>query len=370
MRTRTAFCVPLYLGVILVLSVTNGPHEGLADMVKIVSPSEADGIDGNGGGGEFDNIPFHVMWSYPATDFGVNKGMVTLFSARPDAILVTEPQVSYYQHAEFRLSTTPNAAPDLDPVFANNVGDDMKLVYDGPFSVATEDTLPFSGPPRPFTYDINMYQPFYYDPSLGNLLVDLIAPFGYFPSQHDDEHTNDSTGVVFSADVNAASGVNFPWSTVFQFSIVPGDLVPLDVKPGNASNPINPKSNGVIPVGVLSTLDFDATLVDPETVRLGDSALINEGGVPVAPLRWSYKDINHDNVADLYLKFSTRNLVDNGALGPFSESTMLTGNLFASAGGTPIVGSDLIRIVPAGVPEPSAIWLVMLGLTGLIGIRR
>ena len=42
----------------------------------------------------------------------------------------------------------------------------------------------------------------------------------------------------------------------------------IDIKPGSDPNPINPGSNGLIPVAILSSEDFDATTVDPATIEL------------------------------------------------------------------------------------------------------
>ena len=52
---------------------------------------------------------------------------------------------------------------------------------------------------------------------------------------------------------------------------ITGDIV---VKPGDdheSGAPVNPSSNGVIPVAILTTDTFDATTVDPGTVRFGPS---------------------------------------------------------------------------------------------------
>ena len=53
--------------------------------------------------------------------------------------------------------------------------------------------------------------------------------------------------------------------------------VAVDIKPGSCPNPLNVKSKGVLPVAVLGTEEFDATQMDPASVRLE--------GVP--PLRWA-----------------------------------------------------------------------------------
>ena len=46
-------------------------------------------------------------------------------------------------------------------------------------------------------------------------------------------------------------------------------IVAIDVKPGSVPNSINPKSHGVTPVAILTTATFDATMVDPSSVRFG-----------------------------------------------------------------------------------------------------
>jgi len=49
--------------------------------------------------------------------------------------------------------------------------------------------------------------------------------------------------------------------------------VAIDIKPGSYPNPINLGSHGLTPVAILSTLDFDATIVDPETVLLAGAGV-------------------------------------------------------------------------------------------------
>ena len=86
--------------------------------------------------------------------------------------------------------------------------------------------------------------------------------------------------------------------------------------------------------------DFDALDVDVDTILFGDP-----NGNSVAPLRSSEEDVNDDGLIDLTLKFSMRELVDNGALGDMSVEGILIGLLLD---GTPFEGSDAIRLVPPG----------------------
>ena len=43
--------------------------------------------------------------------------------------------------------------------------------------------------------------------------------------------------------------------------------IDIDIKPGSCPNAINPNSNGVVPVAILTTDSFDASTVDAPTVH-------------------------------------------------------------------------------------------------------
>lgn len=75
--------------------------------------------------------------------------------------------------------------------------------------------------------------------------------------------------------------------------------VTIDIKPGETPNSINPRSNGVIPVAILSTPSFDARTVDASSVRFGP------GKSPEAHGRGHVEDVNGDGRPDLMLHFST-----------------------------------------------------------------
>ncbi len=160
--------------------------------------------------------------------------------------------------------------------------------------------------------------------------------------------------------------------------------VPFDIKPGGDVNPINLKSNGVLSTAILSTNDFDVSDINVSTLLFGDPLLLDDNGIGVSPLRYSFQDVSHDGLMDLSLKFSMRDAVDYGALGPDTIEGLITGELFD---GTLIEGLDSIRIVPpngsngssgangssiqvSAIPEPSTLTLAACALLGLIGRRQ
>jgi hypothetical protein len=113
--------------------------------------------------------------------------------------------------------------------------------------------------------------------------------------------------------------------------------VAVDVKPGNAENPVNPGSNGVIEVALLGAEDFDVMDVDVASLALG----VN--GAPAQ--EFGFEDVDGDGWMDLVALYSVP------ATGTaYSDTSMcLTG---ATLNGVELSGCDAIRTVPK---PPSAL---------------
>lgn len=107
--------------------------------------------------------------------------------------------------------------------------------------------------------------------------------------------------------------------------------VSIDIKPGSFPNSINPRSQGVIPVAIL-TDTFDATTVDPLSVKFGRDGATESHG------RSHIEDVDSDGDLDLILHFRTQ---DTG-IQCGNTSASLTGETF---NGAAIKGSDSIRTV-------------------------
>ncbi|MHC4301451.1 MAG: hypothetical protein ACYS7Y_29645, partial [Planctomycetota bacterium] len=88
----------------------------------------------------------------------------------------------------------------------------------------------------------------------------------------------------------------------------PGSVDPIevdiDIKPGSDPNPINPGSNGLIPVAILTTDDFDAATVDPATVTLAGAQVAVRGKADKRMARM--EDVDDDGDLDLMLQVETQ----------------------------------------------------------------
>ena len=76
--------------------------------------------------------------------------------------------------------------------------------------------------------------------------------------------------------------------------------VSIDIKPGSFPNSVMPSSNGVIPVVILTTDDFDATTVVPLSVEFGPLGATESHG------RGHIEDVDSDGDLDLVLHFRTQ----------------------------------------------------------------
>lgn len=135
----------------------------------------------------------------------------------------------------------------------------------------------------------------------------------------------------------------------------PTPEVPVDIKPEGCPNPLNTDEEGVLPVAVLGTDDFDATQIDPASVELeGVSSLRSDSedvATPFEPLMGKKEvtdciEAGPDGFEDLTLKFDTQEVVK--ALGTIMDDEVrvlkLAGNLKPEFGGTPVIGEDVVVV--------------------------
>ena len=104
----------------------------------------------------------------------------------------------------------------------------------------------------------------------------------------------------------------------------------IDIKPGSDPNGVNVRGNGLIPVAILTTADFDATTVDPSAVTFGPS-----GASPAHEGR-HVEDADGDGDLDLVVHFRTQ---ETGIACDDTDAT-LQGE---TRDGTAIYGTDAIK---------------------------
>ncbi len=127
-----------------------------------------------------------------------------------------------------------------------------------------------------------------------------------------------------------------PTNTPTPTPLPAGYTVKIDIKPGSYPNPINPKSNGKIPVAILSSTTFNAlTQIDKTTLTFGRTG--NEKSL--SHCNTNGEDVNNDGLLDLVCHFQTQ------------QSNFLTGDTEGKLKGKtistiPLTGKDSIRITP------------------------
>lgn len=164
-----------------------------------------------------------------------------------------------------------------------------------------------------------------------------------------------SPGAILANTATIDSSESMPTVVKENTEICPV-AVYVDIKPGGCPTPINVGSEGVLPVAVLGTGDFDISTIDPQSITLA--------GVP--PLRWSTGDvatpyeINYDECdindcheltgdgyVDLELKFDSQEIA--AAIQDVYDRECLilelTGNLKTANGGLPFKGGDVVSIL-------------------------
>jgi hypothetical protein len=118
-------------------------------------------------------------------------------------------------------------------------------------------------------------------------------------------------------------------------TVITSDLIQvnINIKPGSDPNSINAESEGVIPVAILTTEDFDALTVD------ADSVVFGEDEAEKRHKRAHVEDVDDDGDLDLLLHFRTQET----GIAPGDTEACLIGHTYD---GVPIMGCDSVRTVP------------------------
>ena len=291
----------------------------------------------------FHDVDYHSGEIYDTTDWPatVEHGSITW---------ATEPYGANENANALRFDTLYNF------YFDTNVGPDATTITLGLFkpSVLPEVTGSSIGPALPLVDCNNNGIPDDCD-------IDCDAP-GCMPPCGGSEDCNDNA-IPDECDIDSGT------SRDANGNGIPDECeLALDIKPRSCPNPVNLRSQGVLPVALIGSELFDVTQVDVDSLAL---ARADGVGGSVAPLTGPRRlrprvadvatafdgepcechDIGPDGIDDLVLKFSTPEMVETLELGslPRGTSVMLTlsGSLLD---GTEFEASDCIVIVGKYVP--------------------
>jgi hypothetical protein len=211
---------PRMLVLLPVLLLAVVPSSQAADM-KVVSPQAYANAEGESSVADAPQVPFRYQQVFPAADFAALGGQphwITSITVRPDQRL-SSPRTVTFPDNQLRLSTTATSPEDLNSRFDANFGPDVTQVYRGPVSlVADANTL--SSVPRGFYQTSYPQEPFLYDPSRGNLLLDVIAWGGMSPSSVEDKTTSSPRTALYAPDPTAVFG-DSSVAGIYQFTFVP-----------------------------------------------------------------------------------------------------------------------------------------------------
>ncbi len=177
MNTIRHFC--LFSGLAICTSTT------VIAQVTVVSPGEFATTEAPDVA-DLTGVPsYRLQQVYAATDFaslGPGPYTITRVDWRPGAEMT---ETIDYPSEQFimKFATTsvdPTAGGLLDATFANNIEGNEQTVFDGPVTLTTANAGPVEGP-KEFDYGLPLQTDYVYDPSAGNLLMDLTVINGEGP---------------------------------------------------------------------------------------------------------------------------------------------------------------------------------------------
>jgi hypothetical protein len=108
---------------------------------------------------------------YTGSEFGTTPILITAIYWRPSPNLGAAFS-TVVPSLQVNLSTTSKQGDELSSTFAENIGRDEKVVFNGPLKFSSE-FQDAAGGTKKFDMKLRLKHPFYYDPAEGNLLLDI-----------------------------------------------------------------------------------------------------------------------------------------------------------------------------------------------------
>jgi hypothetical protein len=177
---------------------TNGVTE-----LTLVVPKSAETNDTTFGGGVLVAANFRHQQVYGSVEFPSGSLLIRELRFRPDRVHGKAFSTTI-SNIQINMSTTQRNPTALSGVYAENVGSDDTVVFDGALAISSQFVGPANGP-KAFDIIVPLEQPFLYDPANGNLVIDFRNFSGSSASTLSGQTGPDSAGRVLGA-LGAASG--------------------------------------------------------------------------------------------------------------------------------------------------------------------
>ena len=163
----------------------------------------------------------------------------------------------------------------------------------------------------------------------------------------------DTPGYAFDVAAAGAHAYVADHYRGLQVLSAPCQTVALDIKPGSCPNPLNVEAQGLLPIALIGTAEFDVLEIDPGTILLEGVApthdAVEDVATPFTGELCDCHDATSDGFPDLTFKFDTVELVP--ALGEVwdreDRELVLTGDLLD---GTPFEARDCVHILRGLIP--------------------
>jgi hypothetical protein len=162
-----------------------------------------------------------IQQVYDSSDFAnIPPGgiLISNFSWRVDQHSGSAFDITF-DDVEVRASTTSRTSSSLDPVFSNNTGLDETLTR-SPSGLRLTSAYTSTGPDA-FSITFPFDHPFYYNPSAGNLLIDVDLFHGFVPSMPLLDLTAHGEGIGLVVEGAIFNTDNQGFVTQFVFQSIP-----------------------------------------------------------------------------------------------------------------------------------------------------
>ena len=326
-----------------------GPDAAGATTATITLPPEVDYVSDDGGcveapanvltcgfnlgalgpNGEVDETSFQIVTDVPADLVHDNGAPVDVTASGSVTSAVFDDETD-----PFTVTSTVIAVADLELLSTELVDPPTELTIGEPQTVLVRDVLTNHGPSAPMDTRVDRTSDATPNATATPSATSAVEAAVGLEEQRVSEQS-------FDVACTAPGPATFTFETAISpdraddvdpdLSNNDGDasfsvdcIVPvaINIKPGSFTNPLNLKSNGVIPVAVLTTeageydlpLAFDATEIDPLSARFGPLAVVTAGGgAPEAHARGHLEDAversdetTRDGDLDMVLHFRTQ----------------------------------------------------------------